>query len=71
MCSEPCGIGEQKYTRKQSPWGSKRASDCDQKESKMKECILSGCTGIKTIKITIQKYQAKINLVVMTVLSAF
>ena len=26
----------------------------------MKECILSGCTGIKTIEITIQKYQAKI-----------
>ena len=45
MCSEACGIGNQEFTRKQSPWGVKTASDCKQTERKKEECILTGCSG--------------------------
>ena len=45
-CSEPCGIGQQKYTREQSPWGVAKASECQQTQTETKECILAGCTGI-------------------------
>ena len=45
MCSEACGVGKQEFTRKQSPWGVKTASDCEQTEKKKEECILTGCSG--------------------------
>ena len=45
MCSEACGVGKQEFTRKQSPWGVKTASDCEQTEGKKEECILTGCSG--------------------------
>ena len=45
MCSEACGVGNQEFTRKQSPWGVKTASDCKQTERKKEECILTGCSG--------------------------
>ena len=45
MCSEACGVGKQEFTRKQSPWGVKTASDCEQTERKKEECILTGCSG--------------------------
>jgi hypothetical protein len=45
MCSEACGVGNQEFTRKQSPWGVKTASDCKQTERKKEECILTGCSA--------------------------
>ena len=57
MCSEPCGIGKQTFTRKESPWGNKGAIDCGSKDSKEEECILSGCTGITIfVNFGIMKY---------------